>query len=386
MVGGLELDYDVVVVGAGPAGSVTARECVKAGIKTLLVDKEKFPRPKVCGGGVTSKAYSLLGGLPDDVVEASCTRFFLRHGDHYYRKEFDKPCVYTTNRSVLDDYLAGLAVMAGAEFRDESLAEDFKRIPGGLKISVGGGAVSTRMLVGADGVNSRVSCFMGNRQGDTRHILSCEVDVPKDKYRGVGDTLEFHLDLPRYGYSWVFPKKDHYNVGVGGLLGRCGDLNKALELFLSRLQAGYGYEPRFGLIPFGEFREKIVADNILLAGDAAGFAEPLTGEGIFFAVKSGMLAAETIINADRLGGYGVEDINAYRLACESSFREEFRRARKAARLLARYGGLLFPLIFRNPSVVERYIDVQHGRISYLDFKKWVLPRGPGLFIKAILPK
>jgi geranylgeranyl reductase family protein len=295
--------FDAIVVGAGPAGSTAALRLSRAGAKVLLLDRERFPRDKPCGGGLTERAVKQLPVSVDPVVEDVVDRFELgfRYGTRFERGG-ERPLVLMTQRRRLDTYLAERAAAAGTDFRDGVRATGIE-LDGTVRFDAT--AAKADVVIGADGVNGLTARTLGF--GERRHGVALEGNVPyvharEDRWRG---RAVVDLGAVPGGYAWVFPKGDHVNVGVGGWRSEGPRLRQHLE----RACAGYGlpYERlesvRGFRLPMRQAGETPVRGRALLVGDAAGLVDPLSGDGIYEALLSSRLAVEAVL-ADDLAGYG----------------------------------------------------------------------------------
>ena len=295
--------FDAIVVGAGPAGSTAALRLARAGARVLLLDRERFPRDKPCGGGLTERAVTQLPVSVDPVVEEVVDRFEL---GFRYRTRFvrggERPLVLMTQRRQLDAQLAGEAAAAGADFRD-GLPASAVEVDGTVRFD--GSAARADVVIGADGVNgltARAFGFADRRYGVALEGNVSYVHAREDRWRG---RAVVELGTVPGGYAWVFPKGDHVNVGVGGWRSEGPRLRKHLQ----RACAGYGlpYEQlesvRGFRLPMRRTGEPVVRGRALLVGDAAGLVDPLSGDGIYEALLSSRLAVEAVLAGD-LQRYG----------------------------------------------------------------------------------
>ena len=295
--------FDVLVVGAGPAGSATAIHLARGGAHVLLADRARFPRDKPCGGGVTGRA---LRQAPCDiapVVERVVHTFELRlHHRRSFRRTSRQPLILMTQRRRLDAYLVEQAVAAGATFRDSARVEQIEIDAGGVTATVGGTPVAADLLVGADGANGVVARAVGLDAGIVRGV-ALEGNVPwelldQDRYAA---TAVIEFGAPAGGYGWLFPKGEHANLGVGGWAAE----GPHLRAHLARLARAYGVDPaavtdvRGHRLPMRRLGATTPGrGNVLLVGDAAGLVDPLSGDGMYEAFTSARLAAEAILAAD----------------------------------------------------------------------------------------
>jgi geranylgeranyl reductase family protein len=298
--------YDVLVVGAGPAGSSTAIQLARGGASVLLADKARFPRDKPCGGGLTGRALKRIPVDPSPVVERDVDRFELRlrYGRSFARS-YHEPLIRMTQRRRLDIFLAEQAAGAGAEFRDATDVDLIELGETGITARVGGEPVRAGVLVGADGANGVVARTAGLDDGIVRGV-ALEGNVPLE---AVADDLErtavIELAVVPGGYGWVFPKGDHANLGVGGW----GSEGPRIRDHLARLTRAHGLEPealgdvKGHRLPMRRLGTPAQAGRVLLVGDAAGLVDPLSGDGMYEAFVSARLAADAVLAGD-LDGYG----------------------------------------------------------------------------------
>lgn len=303
---------DVLVVGAGPAGSATAIHLARSGVRVLLADRATFPRDKPCGGGLTGRA---LRHAPCDVtpvVEHVVDRFRLRlrYGGAFERRH-NRPLIVMTQRRRLDAHLAGQALAAGADVRLGARVDGIAADPDGVTATVGGERVRAEVLVGADGANGVVAHTVG-LDGDIVRGVALEGNVAwgrldPGRYR---ETAVIELGIVPGGYGWVFPKGDHANLGVGGW----GAEGPRLRTHLARLARAHGVPPsaladvRGHRLPMRRPGASPAGGRVVLVGDAAGLVDPLSGDGMYEAFVSARLAACAILDG-RVDRYA-EDLAA----------------------------------------------------------------------------
>lgn len=282
--------YDVAVVGAGPAGSSAARSAADAGARVVLLDRAEFPRYKTCGGGLIGPSTGALPAGPPVRMPVTRASFTLRGGKHKERAAAT-PFLAMTARSELDQWLLDDAVAAGAEVRAPCRVGDVVDGPEHVVLHTDEGPILADYVIAADGTSSRIAKDVGVRLARVDLGLELEVETGD---RGEEWEGRIHLDwgpLPG-SYAWVFPKGDSLTVGVIAERGRPDETKAYLQAFL-RAQgldrqrvlhdSGHLTRCRAPGSPLGRGR-------ILLAGDAAGLLEPWTREGISFAARSGSLA------------------------------------------------------------------------------------------------
>ena len=357
-------DFDAVVVGCGPAGNTAAYRLASAGARVLLLDKESLPRHKVCGGGLSAKAlreapFPLAPVLERQIVSA----FIAYKGAHPVRCEREGIGAMS-QRSALDAFMTQKAVEAGATLRERDAFESFTSGGGSIRVRTASGEVTTRVLVGADGVYSRVRKQLFPR---AKPQLIPAIEALLWPAPGVmdlvGDTCIFDLGVVPAGYGWVFPKRDHLNLGLYRFFKRHDNLD--MRALLDAFVAGYrilrGYERiavKALFIPVRPVAPRLTMDDVVLVGDAAGVGDPLYGEGIYFAIKSGNLAAGAIAAA--LSGRGT--LAAYDTTMRG-LRFDLAAARLAARLFYTSPRLGFRFGVRNRVVSGLFMGIIGGTVS-----------------------
>jgi geranylgeranyl reductase family protein len=325
--------WDAIVVGAGPSGCAAAYDLAVAGQSVLLVDKSDFPRLKACAGGLTIKAVKALRYSIDPVVREVVRRVRLE-GEAGITKtapvlKSREPICVMTVRAELDEYCLGKTLAAGACFKRVSSLRQIERSGSGLHLSTAGESYRARFLVGADGASGQVRrlCARGSwfSQG---FALEVQTAAPKNRL-----DLTFDFGSVRNGYGWIFPKGDHLNVGVyspssGAGLTRDGLLSYVKHrLGTDRVDHVTGQYLGIGAGGYeaGDIQPDL-RDRVFLVGDAGGFVDPLTGEGIYGAVLSGQAAASAILSEMRGDGSATEKFAGYL----AGYRQTLRFSSRAA--------------------------------------------------------
>jgi len=350
--------FDVLVVGAGPAGSAAAIHLVRGGARVLLVDKASFPRDKPCGGGLTGRALRHAPCDVEPVVEHVVDRFVLRarYGRCLMRRS-KTPLIRMTQRRRLDLHLAEQAAAAGADFRDGVRVEDLAVDDCGVTAIIAGSPVRASFVVGADGANGLVARSAELGDGIVRGV-ALEANVPwgtldPAPYR---ETAWVELGVVPGGYGWVFPKGDHANLGVGGAL----EEGPRLRAHLNQLAREHGVDPgaltdvRGHRLPMRRLGAPAARGRVLLVGDAAGLVDPLSGDGIYEAFVSARLAADAI-----LAGRS----ESYERALSASLDRHAGASWKAKRVVDRYPRACLWAI-RAPGVFDAVAGLLRGDLAH----------------------
>jgi geranylgeranyl reductase family protein len=370
------MTYDVIIAGAGPAGSTCAHECAKRGLSALLLDRHRFPRKKPCGGAVAGQALAHLGfPLPEELIEQECFGAIVRIGDHRIAARSDTRVAVLVSRDRFDDFLAKKAVQAGAQFHEREKVIEVVPLGDIVEVKTDRASYRASYLVGADGVHSVVARAVRPPLPKDEMALALVGSVAawggKEHRDGM---LDFHFGVAPLGYGWIFPHGEYASVGVMGQASKFSDPRGTLLRYARSNGIELG-DIHGHFIPFGGFKRRIVSGRVLLAGDAAGFADSFQGEGIVHAVHSGKLAAQAVARAVKTGE-GRDALVCYTRQADDLIRKDLRRGLFLARLIDRFPNLSVRIFFHNPRIMESYLEIPAGRLSYRRFMGLLLLRLP----------
>jgi geranylgeranyl reductase family protein len=327
------LSYDVLILGAGPAGCSAAYDLARAGKRVLMFDKRTFPRHKACACGLTRKTLKALRYSVEPVVERVCHEIVLRHiASHTAQRVLVRtrdPICAMAMRERFDEFCLQQTLAAGAELRKiegiVALREETDRIEVDIATATGIEALEAPVVIGADGSNGQ-SRRLAEGLRTSKEVRAAALPAEPQWYaRGFaleatvpyamlpialpgGDTpqdLVFDFAPLPGGYGWLFPKGDHVNIGVGTFAPTpTGDaclksVTRALLAEYTNAKLGITTLPNITGQSLGMGGQAYVPrGRVLLAGDAAGLVDPLTGEGIHSAIVSGQAAAAAILACD----------------------------------------------------------------------------------------
>jgi geranylgeranyl reductase family protein len=370
-------DYDVIVVGAGPGGATAARLCAQTGFRTLLIEKERFPRYKPCGGCLSPKTIRLLpfdlGSIVENTIFSATFTYCVK--DPVSIKT-EKPMAFMVMRERFDQFLIGKSLKEGVELLEGNRVIRVEEREDALEIELSKGErFCCEYLIGADGPESLVArSFALSPSKKNGSGVAIESEIPFDSVSQFPkeDLSCIHLDfggVPN-GYGWVFPKRECLSIGIGGMFREGEKLNprKYYNTFVEKLPYLKKVEPGIvrghPLPAFYDEEQKVSRGKVLLVGDAAHLMDPLMGEGIYYALRSGMLAAESILQSKEKGGSPSE---LYQDRIHRELFENLKWALYFSRFVFRFTELAYRALIRYPELSNFYLQVLEGQDTYEGF-------------------
>lgn len=365
--------YDAIVAGLGPAGATAAYEMSRRGLIVLGIDKDRHPRYKPCGGGISARIDKILTNDFHGLIERKVMGIhFTYQGKDDLMVFSPRPIAYLVTRSSFDLYLVEKAKKAGAAVREDEKIVAIRETDSYIEVESTKSCYRCRMLVGADGANGIISKQIGRRRvGKAVPAIKSDVEVDQKILDGIGDKVLIDFGGIPGGYIWIFPKKDNLSVGMAGFKGEVD-----LPGHFSRFQKENGILKRLNLpkpkgYPIPIFRPpgpRLSKGRILLVGDAANLVDPFFGEGIYYAVWSGQLAASSIVDVLEKNQ---SDLSSYDDAIRSEIYPELIIAARLSYFIYSFPKLWYKATQEYEEMVEFYYQVLRGDINYQDLQKGV---------------
>lgn len=322
----MDLQYDVIVVGAGPGGSAAAKKCAELGLRTALLEKRHALGLKCCGEGLSADAIKVLGQeIPKNCIaqDIDGAIIYAPNGKKIVIG-YGKTTGYVLERKRYDKWLAEQAARAGAHIQAKTavtgLIKDNNFVKG-VKANFEGNdfSVNSKVVVAADGVESKVARWAG--LNTTNKLVNIDSGF---QYEMVGIELEDPHKIILYfgnkfsprGYRWLFPKgEDKANVGIGiGGIGYGKTAKQYLDEWIAKmpdLKKGSVTDVNAGGIPVGGFLENMVGNGLVVVGDAAHQVNPIHGGGMEEAAIAGKIAGEVIADCIKKGDVSQKALSKY---------------------------------------------------------------------------
>ncbi len=377
--------YDVIVAGSGPAGATAAYKLAKAGHSVLILERDKLPRYKPCGGGLSLKINRILDIDISDLIEATVNGAYFSYGHKEgTRLMSEQPVAYMVMRDKFDSRLTYEAVKAGAALLTGKKVEGIADNKSGYDVFTNGETFSGRYVVGADGVNGAVRKYIHPKSVRTiAASIEAEIEVDQAVLDQHSNYVHIDFGVIPYGYAWVFPKKGMLSVGIAGFKGVVKRPKEFFDTFINGHAALSGLN-RFSCrgypLPLFRNQQLLAKGGVLLTGDAGNLVDPFFGEGIYYAIRSAQLASAVISDSIRNGN---TDLSRYDKLLSNELYPEFRAAQKVSQFVYACPRVWYDILTERPELAEMYFNVLRGKSRYELFMKDLKAIGGSLVKTAI---
>jgi len=326
----MNMDADIIIVGSGPARSSAARHVAYQGISVLVLDKATFPRRKICAAGLLEHTFR---DFPEVKPFLDCYNSAVRVVSPNLETQFEvkttEPLMaMTQGRYHFDNELLKMAQKAGAAIHMQREVQKVQTTPDHVQIITKDGTTFTsKIVIGADSANSIVarSLHMGFNIQDPKQMgLAVEKEFPlsekiMDEYFTKDRTVSLYLHFGKMlGYGWIFPRKTSLNLGIGSSIQDGHTLTAVYHQFITHLKSKNIIpldipegQPDAAMIPTTFPTQKCVAPRAIIIGDAGGFCSSATGEGIYYALMSGKIAAESCTRILKTNQFSYQSMNEF---------------------------------------------------------------------------
>lgn len=334
-----------------------------------------MPRYKPCGGGLTAKIEGVLDTDFSPAVEDTIRIASVAYGQERARVKYEQPLAWMVMRDKFDLLLTQRAAQAGAEVREAEPVTTITFDDYGAGVATRKETLRAKLVVGADGVNGVVRRAAGFPRHENMAVaLEAEMEAPSAAMEEWRETLHVDFAGVKWGYAWIFPKAEHLSVGVGAFVrpNQRVDLRADLARYVAFEPSLHGAKELFSRghrIPVGGRPGRYHSDRALLVGDAAGVVDPFSGEGIYYAILSGKMAAEEIIRAfqqsNRLAGPSGEfEFSGYTKRVNAAINSDFRYARWLAEAFYRFPHFAIRTYRRSEKTQEAARQILSGGVTY----------------------
>ena len=372
------MSFDVIVVGAGAAGSAAAYHLAARGRRVLLLEAQTLPRSKPCGGGM---AASVQRWFPFDLTPAvdqviAQVRFTWCLEDPVTAVLPGDSPFWIVRRERLDQHIASQAVAAGAELRDGAAVQAIRRDGDHWQVELEQQQLRARAVVIADGSSSQLAGALGLGAAKPRFASAVAAEVEADVLEP--ETARFEFGLVHHGFCWAFPRQGGYSIGVGTFIGReAADADAVLAQLLPSLglPADAGLRRSSPLRVWDGHHPLHRGGGALVVGDAASLCDPFLAEGLRPALLSGVRAAEAL---DRyLGSKAAEADQAlagYSAAMRAEWGDSMAWGRRIAQVFYRVPKVGYQLGIKRPTAPQRIAQILSGEMGYGDIAQRVIKR------------
>jgi len=375
-------DADVIVVGAGPAGTTAARLLAGWGLSVLLIEKHRLPRYKPCGGAITKRTIQFLAPLDiSPVIETWVQKITVQSPEgESFSVELPNKLIATVMRDKFDTYLTDAAILAGARLRSSEAVLKCEQSSGGVEVITTKQCYRSLVVIGADGANSVIAQQFGLKP--RRKAVSLVAELSPEAKERWDDSV--HLQFPEAlnGYAWCFPKGTHLSAGLYTHLPKFSSWRYWLYRYLANLELHdclRWQDVRGHTIPIADRHSVFHRGTVLVVGDAAGVADPFTGEGISWAIHTGRMAAGFV----RAFLEGETDaLSDYTRAVHEEVLSEMAAAHWFARILFSFPRFSCQHLLNREPVLRGFAKLLGGEVSYRQLWQKALRKGLSLFMRS----
>jgi len=376
--------YDLIIIGGGPSGSAAGRIAGKKGLKTLLIEKELFPRYKPCGGALSEHAMSYLDfEIPKSIIEREIFGARVHFQGQVVEQHKDYRIAILITRSILDKYLLEKAQETGIQIKMGEKVLDFIENEDYIEVLTNNETYKAKFVIIAEGSQGKLKHRIRRKDRKNEYAIGIVAEIEYDnkvidKY--IHNSIDIHFGWFKNGYGWIFPHENYFSVGIGGLANEILHPKKKMLNFLHENSFNNNYTLHSHKIPAGGIERKITSSRVILCGDSAGFVDSFYGEGIAYAIRSGQIAVE-VISKIILNNDDLRTIKNYEEICKTEFISNLKYSLILSKIIHSYPSI-FLKILTNNEAINKYLEVPSMKISYKNYIKWLIPKIPKFLLRS----
>ena len=400
------MKYDVVIVGAGPSGSTAAKNLAENGKKVLIIDKQKFPRDKPCGGAIPTRVMKQFPYV-EEFIDSISYGSYTHSSSLKYTLKFvrEKPFLATVIRKDFDDGLVKLAVNAGATFLNSKAVKDVTTQKDKVVLLLDDNEkIEAKIVLGCDGMRSIVAEKTNLCKKMDDICISVVQEQPmstQQLQKYFTDKKIVHLFIKTQGiagYGWIFPKKKHINIGMGQFESAVDsskprpNLKESYKKYIKLLKEKKMLPKDFpienvkgGTLPVFPLK-KTYTDRVLICGDAAGFINSITGEGIYYAMASGEMAANVALESLDSDDMSSEFLSKYQDLWYDKFGKDLKLLGRFNKMWGTDSEKIVRLLSKDLKFAKLIIGITGGRISISKYRTKLIIRYIYVLIKDFFSK
>ncbi len=400
------MKYDVVIVGAGPSGSTAAKNLAENGKKVLIIDKQKFPRDKPCGGAIPTRVMKQFPYV-EEFIDSISYGSYTHSSSLKYTLKFvrEKPFLATVIRKDFDDGLVKLAVNAGATFLNSKAVKDVTTQKDKVVLLLDDNEkIEAKIVLGCDGMRSIVAEKTNLCKKMDDICISVVQEQPmstQQLQKYFTDKKIVHLFIKTQGiagYGWIFPKKKHINIGMGQFESAVDsskprpNLKESYKKYIKLLKEKKMLPKDFpienvkgGTLPVFPLK-KTYSDRVLICGDAAGFINSITGEGIYYAMASGEMAANVALESLDSDDMSSEFLSKYQDLWYDKFGKDLKLLGRFNKMWGTDSEKIVRLLSKDLKFAKLIIGITGGRISISRYRTKLIIRYIYVLIKDFFSK
>jgi len=376
--------YDLIIIGGGPSGSAAGRIAGKKGLKTLLIEKEIFPRYKPCGGALSEHAMSYLDfEIPEYIIERDIFGARAHFKGQVVEQHKESRIAVLITRSILDNYLLEKAGETGIEIKMGEKVLEYQEKNNHVEIFTDNDTYKAKFIIIAEGSQGKLKYQIRRKDKKDEYAIGVVAEIEDDNEsidKNIHNVIDLHFGRFKHGYGWIFPHEKYYSVGIAGLSKHLPHPKKTMLDFLNENNFNSKYKLHSHIIPAGGINRKITSSRVILSGDSAGFVDSFIGEGIAYAIRSGQIASE-VISKIILDNGDLESLERYQIICSSEFISNLNYSLIFTKLINSYPSIFLKILVSNEAI-EKYLEVTTMEISYKSYIKWLIPRIPMFLLRS----